>query len=295
MTELSKTDAKSLALVEPLLDDLQVYVEVNICDGNTMTAAAIHEGFKEDVGCDLEVDDFVKGFRIAVRTGRITGIESAKRLGYRKIGDTAKVITANDAALDNIEPYLEGIQTFVSARIRGEVRMTAAVIYKKFKAEVGCDLSEDDFIKSFRLAIREGKITGLESAYRFGYKEAGSGGSSKDSETLDEVEEKTGHDICEVIIDDRRRLVALDRLNWAFQVRKDSGSWVTEAYFPNYRESLKGVARRLLDDELKGLARFNVNEFEERFDEAENRITELLIKLIHKDVEKSAAAEEEAA
>ena len=291
MTELNKTDANSLALIEPFLSELQVYIEVNICDGNTMTAAAIHEGFKEDVGCDLDADDFVKGFRVAVRCGRITGIESAKRLGYRKIGDTPKTHSANDAALDDIQPYLEGIQKFVSARIRGEVRMTAAVIYTKFKAEVGCELSEDEFIKSFRLAIREGKITGLESAYRFGYKEASVGGSSSEDDS--EEEEKTGHDVCSIIIDDRRRLVPLDRLNWAYQVRKDSGTWAIEAYFTNFQNALRCIARRLIDDEVRGFERFNLLAIEERINEAENRVTELLIKLLNKDNEK--LSEEKAA
>lgn len=288
MTELNKTDANSLALIESLISDLQVYVEVNICDGNTMTAAAIYKGFKEDVGCELDEDDFVKGFRVAVRAGRITGIESAKRLGYRKIGDTAKTHSANDDAMDIIEPYLEGIQKFVSARIRGEVRMTAAVIYKKFKAEVGCELSEDDFIKSFRLAIREGKITGLESAYRFGYKEAGVGVTKSDEG--DDEEEKIGHDICEIVIDERRKLVALDRLNWALQVRRDTGTWVTEAYIPNMSSGLQILAKRLLDDELKGMNRFLLQDFVTHIHEAEKRITELLMKHLPVREQKEKAA-----
>jgi len=278
MTELNKTDAKYLSLVKPIIKDIQGYVDENICNGRAMTAAAIYEGFKNKIGCELNVEDFVKGFRIAVRVGEITGIEGAKRLGYRQIGTETKTNSSNDVALENVDSYLESIQAFIDKYIQGDVRMTASVIYKRFKTEAGCELSEDDFIKSFRIAIKEDKITGLESAYRFGYKRAGTFIKHEDDD------ENTESDSCEIVIDERRKVIALDRLNWAYQVRKDSGAWTTEAYFGSYHTAISGVARKLLDDEIRHLDRFSIEYIIDRVNEAESNIMDLLQKVLNPEV-----------
>ncbi len=276
-TELNVTDAKSLAAIKPFIGALQTFVKKNICNGNTMTAGTIYEAFSKESKCSLDSESFVKGFRVAVRAGLITGIESAKRSGYKEAG-TAITRSANDDVLDDIAPYLEGIQAFVDKHIQGETKMTAAVIYEKFSKITKCELSEEDFVKSFRLAIREGKIQGLESAYRFGYKRIGTTTIAEGDEA--DVEEKTGHDICEIVIDERRKLVALDRLNWALQVRRDTGTWATEAYIPNMSSGLQCLAKRLLDDELKGMNRFLLQDLVSHIIKAENRITELLTKVM---------------
>lgn len=277
MTELNVTEAKSLALVESFIADIQNYVDVNIGEGNAMTAAAVYEGFKSEAGCDLGEEDFIKGFRAAVKTERITGIEGAKRAGYRRIGDTLKPKSTEDV-LELLEPYIAGIQAFVDKNIQGEVRMTAAVLFEKFSRTTKVNLSSDDFVKLFRIAIREDKIQGLESAYKFGYKRAGT--KSVISDDDDTEEEKTGHDVCEIVIDERRKLIVLDRLNWALQVRRDTGTWATEAYIPNIPSGIHSLARRLMDDELKGLSKFALRDFASRVVEAENRITELLTKIV---------------
>jgi len=288
MTELNVTEAKSLALVESFIDDIQNYVDVNIGEGTAMTAAAIYEGFKSDIGCNLNEEDFIKGFRAAVKADRITGIEGAKRAGYKRIGE-ALTKNAVDIDLENIEPYLDGIQAFVDKYIQGVTRMTASVIFEKFSKTTKFTLSEEEFVKSFRLAIREGKIQGLESAYKFGYKRASTEMVVTDDTT---EEEKTGHDICEIVIDERRKLVVLDRLNWAFQVRRETGTWATEAYIPNIPSGMQCLARRLMDDELKGLSKFTLKDFMSRIIEAENHIIELITKIVP---EKKAEREVKAA
>lgn len=274
--ELNVTEAKSLTLIEKYIGDIQNFVDVNIGEGSAMTAAAIYEGFKTGFGCDLSEDDFVKGFRAGVKVNRITGIEGAKRAGYKRIGE-ALAKKATDTDLEGIAPYLEGIQAFVDKHIQGEIRMTAAVIYEKFSKSTKLELSEEDFVKSFRLAIREGKIKGLESAYKFGYKRIS---TAVEVDETEEDEEKTGHDICEIVIDERRKLVALDRLNWVLQVRKDTGSWANEAYIPNIESGIRCLARRLLDDEMKGMNRFSIIELANRIEEAEKRIQDLLVKIV---------------
>lgn len=267
-------------------------MEANIIEEDTaMTAAEVHTGFCDTFDCELSADEFIKGFRVAVRAGKITGIESAKRLGYRKVGSAGKPSASKtDPTLEAFTPYLSDVQEFVSANIKGDVRMTAAVIYNKFKLSNGCELTEDEFIKGFRYAIRDKKITGLESAYRFGYREAGSGKVTKEDGDSEAV--KAGHDVCEIIIDDRRKVVALDRLNWGYQVRKDSGAWVTEAYFSNFYNGIRSVACKLMDDELKGSEQFPVDQLLEKMEEAESRITDLLLKAFHH--EKSEVIEDAA-
>lgn len=276
MTQLTKTDEKYLEAIEPHLTGLQKFVSEKIRGANTMTAGAIAEAFESG----LDEKTFINGFRLAVRLGKITGIESAQRMGYRELGSSGQSRNAADVTLEGIVPYLEDLQVFVDKHIQGNTRMTAAVIYAKFKAEKKCTLSEEDFVKAFRLALRENKITGLESAYRFGYKRAGTVVASEDSDG-DDTEEKTGHENAEVIIDERRRVVALDRLNWGYQVRRDSGSWATEAYFSNTESVIRHIARKLLDDEMKSMGRFNVEEMLNRLQESEERITNLLVKAIN--------------
>jgi hypothetical protein len=276
MTSLNKTQEKYLAAIEPYLADLQVFVSTHIKGSSTLTAAAVHEKFTASHECDLDSKLFINGFRVAVGTGRITGIEGAKRAGYREKGAKAVSNTKTTAnkTLDDIAPYLEDIQAFIDLHFdNDEVRMTAAVIYQKFSTDNECSLDEKEFVNAFRLALREGKLTGLESAYRFGYKKAGAQGSSPRASSFND-DASTGQG--EVVIDDRRRLIALDKYNWAFQTRKDSGRWNTESYYSNAFQALRGLARKLMDDELKHMPTFPLDQLEQKFTEAENNLMKLL-------------------
>lgn len=292
MTELNITEAKSLSLVEDFINDIQNYVDENIREGNAMTAADIYEGFKSKGICGLAKDDFIKGFRAGVKSNRIQGIEGAKGAGYRRIGDTLKSKNTDDS-LELFEPYIDGIQSFIDKNIQGEVKMTAAVIFDKFSRTTKVNISSDDFVKLFRLAIREGRIKGLESAYRFGYKRASaiSETESVTSDNTDNEEEKTGHDNCEIIIDERRRLVGFDRFNWVLQVRRDTGTWANEAFIPKVMSGIKCLASRLMEDELKGLGKIELKDFVSKVTEAENHLVELLTKILvqKKDPEKEEA------
>jgi hypothetical protein len=271
-TTLSKTDEKSFALIEPHLVNLQKFVDANIKGASTMTAATIHEKFTE---CDMDKEEFIKGFRVAVRIGKITGIEGAQRAGYRRIGDADKGVSASDSSLEGIAQYLEKLQVFVDKYIQGSSRMTAAVIYDKFKAESGCTLTEEEFIKAFRIALKEERITGLESAYRFGYKRAGMKSESDDPEDKDEKEKSSG---CIIMIDDNHRMISLDRMNWGFQVRKDSGSWSTESYHSNYKHMVQALATKVIDYNIKDMKGFNFKALEKVILDVEVRVSDLLKK-----------------
>ena len=289
---LSKSDERVFGLIFPHLGDLQAYVDENIKGSNSMTAQAVYDGF--GVGLGLSANDFINAFRLAVRIGKITGIESAKRAGYKRVGS---VLTVKAEGPSLLEPYLTELQAFINARITGEVRMTAAVIYKKFKAEKGCELSEDDFVKAFRMGIRDGHITGLESAYRFGYKEAvGYNDTSRaprapvvsdvvedGEESLDSLPVTSDSPKVGVIyIDDDHRVISLDRLNWGYQARKGSGIWVTEAYYSNTFASARSIVRKLMDESLKETLAFDIDEFEDKLGEVETKLTNLFTGLMSK-------------
>lgn len=284
MTELNKTEKKYLARIEKYLDDIQAFIDLHIQNSNTMTAAEIADGFCKENDCDLSQKDFVASFRVALRENKITGIQNAGRAGYRREGTHSK---SKDDQLEDIALYLDDLQAFVDLYIQGDNKMTAAAIYTQFKKENGCDLEEEVFIKAFRLAIKEGLITGLESAYRYGYKRIGTGNSpsSKASEDEDNAERTQGV----IQIDENRRVVSLDRFCWAIQTRKESGIWTNEGYYGNVYSLIRGIARKLIDLEFKTMDTFNMEELEVKFQEVEIKLADLLNKAINPKTEDKAA------
>lgn len=286
---LSKTEQKLFDLISPQLESLQLFVDECVKAAGTMPAKVICQKFYEEFD-DLDripEDDFIKAFRLSIRIGKITNLIGAKRAGYRHVNavkssssDQSSASSASDRTLEAILPYIEDLQAFVDRRIQGEVRMTASKIYERFIVSHKCDLSQDDFVKSFRVALREGKISGLESAYRFGYKRRGSSPTSNNSSTSKSTASGSNHvqvpEHCEIIIDDNRKIVPLDKYNWSLMIRRDSGTWSTEAYFNTGFECLRSIARRLMDEELRNMHSFSISEFGKKLEEAESRIAELL-------------------
>lgn len=70
-------------------------------------------------------------------------------------------------------PYIAPVQDFVDTHIIGSKTMTAKEIAVEFVIENECVLTPNDFVNSFRLAIHENKIKGLEGAQRAGYRRIG--------------------------------------------------------------------------------------------------------------------------
>lgn len=272
MSNLSKTDEKLLEVISPHLDNLQAFVDTHIRGSRAMTAAVIAETFIKEYKCDLDAETLTRAFRIAVRENKIKGIAGARRRGYYRVGEFEKADEDNSDASDTsdvpdvpdvLDPYIEGIQKFVDENIKGDVRMTSPSIYDGFKAGNECALSEEEFVRAFRVAIRDNKIVGLVGARGSGY------GRSEPSE---EGESTSG---CEIIIDEHRKIVALDRLNWGYMTRR-SGNWTVDAYFTNTTEMVRSIARKVLDGELKTMGIFDFASLEKKFQESENRIAKLL-------------------
>lgn len=286
MTTLSKYDEKSLSVVLPHVEAIQYFVDKNIHGGNTMTAAKICEGFSEASGLKFDAEEFIKGLRVAIRIGKISGIESAKRAGYRRKGDT--ITSASDAVLEMFAPYIEGVQKFAAANLT--TYMSSSAIYEKFSKENECDLSEEDFKKGFRLALNEELIEGVLS-----FRGKGKGyilASAVEDQGGDPTEEE--NELCEIFISDRRKIVAIDRFNWTYQVFKGS-SWHVEGYYPNVRMCVHSLAMKIVDTELKQLDNFNVKDICQKLDEVVNHLTDLLEKVMPRDTPKEAEESEEAA
>jgi hypothetical protein len=272
MIELSKTDAKHLAVVEPYLETIQEFIDEHIKDGNAMTAAAIHEKYRSEYETEddiADVNDFVKGFRAAVRAGEITGIEGAQRLGYRRIGDTVKTKTAIDTTLEQIETYIEDLQAFVDLYIKDGNKMTAAAIYERFKKECGCDLDEDVFVKGFRAALAKNKIQGIASAGRYGYKQIEHSDSADDAD----VSAPVGAEIC---IGEDIKLSRMDKYNWVVMVRNSGDNWVRKGNYGSEPWAALHMAQRLLKTETDRNLPYDVKDLLKTVQEAHENLAKLL-------------------
>jgi hypothetical protein len=82
---MNKTEQKIFTAIEPILPAVQEFVDKNIVGTTTMTAIHICSALKAQ-GYEINADIFVKGFRLAIRERKITGIEGAQRLGYKRSG-----------------------------------------------------------------------------------------------------------------------------------------------------------------------------------------------------------------
>ena len=282
---MNNSETKQLALINAFIPDIQLFIDKNVVGNKTMTALMIAESFMNGSKCDISTDDFVKSLRLAIRECLITGLEGAGRHGYKHSNTVrAPKVVPTDPALAAFLPYLDKVRAFVDKNIRGEKRMTAAAIYQKFLSENGtCTMGEEDFIRAFRLAVSDGKIAGLESAKRFGYKRAGSDDDIdepaeevvvEDSEVEDSSDSFTKG--CEIVIDASHRIVALDEKNWGYQIRYGK-TWQNTAYFGNSGDMVRGIARRIADNHIKEFAgSISFSQLEQKLSEAETRITEVI-------------------
>jgi len=281
---MNNSETKQLALINAFIPDIQTFIDKNVVGNKTMTALMIAESFMNGSRCDISTDDFVKSLRLAIRECLITGLEGAGRHGYKHSNTVrAPKVVPTDPALAAFLPYMDKVREFVDKNIRGEKRMTAAAIYQKFLSENGtCTMGEEDFIRAFRLAVSEGKITGLESAKRFGYKRAGSDDTEEPTEEVvedSEVEDSSSDSYtkgCEIVIDASHRIVALDEKNWGYQIRYGK-TWQNTAYFGNSGDMVRGIARRIVDNHIKEFAgSISFSQLEQSLSEAETHITEVI-------------------
>lgn len=104
---LSNSDMKTLKLIESSIQEIQKFVDRNIVSTIAMPAKEIYAKMHRQNLCTLDETTFIKGFRLAISLGKITGIEGAKRAGYRRCGSKPKVISVVEEKLEEIESLPE--------------------------------------------------------------------------------------------------------------------------------------------------------------------------------------------
>jgi hypothetical protein len=187
----------------------------------------------------------------------------------------------------HLEPYIDIVQKFVDDNITEGVAMPAKVVYAELASQV--QLSEKDFIASFRVNVRCGRISGIEGARRWGYRCIGDGpithaytnGEMKpiaahngkktklepepepeepepeepeEPESEPEPELYPEHTKTVLYLTKFYRLVGLDRYQWALQKRSGESSWQNRGYWSSLQDALRAVARKMLNDEIKAAA-----------------------------------------
>lgn len=279
---LNITEEKFLKLILPLIKDIQVFVDKNIIGSNAMKAADVYTNFSKEYDCgELDQESFVKGFRAAVKNGDISGIIGAKRAGYKRIGkNLLKSQSSNNFTA--INPYIENIQKFVNERIILEnTRMTAVVVFENFSKEYDCDLEEDEFVKCFRYIVFNKQIKGLKSFKRFGYGKANNDISIEDEEgdfILNNIENEES---CTIMINSHTRIISLDKYNWGYQTKnKNSGNWMTDAYFDSAKTAIKAIANKAVDNEFKTLDSCMLNDFISRIEKIERKFSAIIEQVV---------------
>lgn len=182
-----------------------------------------------------------------------------------------------------IESFIPEIQKFVDRNIVSTHTMTAKEIHSKMYHQNLCTLDEVTFIKAFRLAISLGKITGLESAKRAGYRRCSNKQKPipvivEEIETLPDSPSEEGEECsgCEIVINETTKLKSADRHNWVLMVKKGTERWAVDGHFDSVKVMLKYLPHKLLDNELKSLDQININELSNQISIAENKIATAL-------------------
>lgn len=282
---MNKIEEQQIKLIESLIEDLQVFVDLYIIDGKTMTAPEIATKFVAENACGITAEDLAIGFRLAVREGRITGIEGARGIGFRRC-DGPRIKTAEKNALA-FAPVIPKLQAVIDKYIQGKNTLDADGIFRKFVKDCGdCGIPKNTFIVQFRAAVHDGKIAGIEGAGRLGYRRVAANKQKpaaikpepkpepEEIQTADSSEED-GSGKCVIAIDETHRIIALDDKNWAYQ-KKGGATWMTTAYFNNCPNIVQSIARKMIEEKLKALDGFDFRDLERKVLEAEQHLADLI-------------------
>jgi hypothetical protein len=204
----------------------------------------------------------------------------------------------DEQRLKVLTSYLSDLQAFVDLNITGNVRMTTKVIFEKFSEDNEIDMSEEDFIPAFRAAVREGKITGLANAYKWGYQSdkyncAITGVETEEGSDRDLVidsDSSDSDDGLEIYFEPNIRLRKIDGLNWAIQ-KKKGNTWINKSYYSKLDNALHGIAHSMIDNSLK-LSNIKVTDLEklvELIESAREDVLKHLEKIVETYNKKKAA------
>jgi hypothetical protein len=157
------------------------------------------------------------------------------------------------AQAEFLEPWIDRVQAFVDENITEGVAMPAKAVYEKFTAQRPDDtfLCEKDFVASFRVNVKIGRIKGIEGVRRWGYRRIGSGPITN-GHTNGKAEPSAPEPVTKTVIylTDTHRLIDLDKYQWALQKRSGE-SWQNRGYYSCLGDALRSAAVKMLNDEIK--------------------------------------------
>jgi len=167
---LTKYEQDAIANLEYQFEYIQEFLDEHIKGSNSMTARDIYDKFCEEYECVETPKDFIFGLKAAIKVKRIKGVEGVRGVGYHRVGEP---VTRGGHKEDAFASLIEPLNSFLDKNLRGNKRMPAKEIYNVFSRTNDCSLSEEEFIKGFRLAVSNNEIKGLASCRRAGYGRAG--------------------------------------------------------------------------------------------------------------------------
>ncbi|NJO18564.1 MAG: hypothetical protein HC877_23405 [Thioploca sp.] len=215
----------------------------------------------------IEESQFVQAFSMAVREGSLKGIKGFKRVGFKRVGSEEAV----EFKQNPLTKDFEMLQKFIDMTfVNDSVAMPAKVIWKKVKLTEPLD--EKTFVSAFSQAVRDGHLTGIVGVRRLGYKRGVqvSEGTSIDEDIKVDTEETN----TAIYINNNWRIISEDKNNWSIQKRLNSGTWISNMFYPSFDQAARRAAELLLTGKVRS-AKINATEFQDManlFKESESRI-----------------------
>ena len=163
-----------------------------------------------------------------------------------------------------LKDHIKTVQEFVDKNITNDNPMPAKDIFAGLSgrghyAKIN-GLSQDEFVNSLRINVKIGRICGIAPKRRWGYCR------------VDEADGKMT-----IPIGRKYRIYSVDNHNWALQ-KRNASNWISCAYWSRLDQALRGVARRMVNGELRTTAVIvkDLREAAQLVNDAEERIYQVL-------------------
>lgn len=243
---LKEHQIKEAKLLYDSLDEIQNFIDENIIKPKkAMVKKDIYAGVKGMIPA-MDVDKFGRAFSVCIKLGKIKGIVSAKKAGYKPLSG---ISVQDEDKTKIIKNKLEPLKTFLEDNM---IEQDKAYTSKTLYEECGLfnDVTQAQFSQAFSIALKEGLITGIEAIRGFGYRKVGSNivppaPSKRAALSEDRFSIKLTRSL---------RLCSVDSRNWALQKQNSVGDgfvWVSKLYWPSLEFALKGIANRLVNNQLR--------------------------------------------
>ena len=147
--------------------------------------------------------------------------------------------------IEAVKPHLATIQQWVDENITEDVAMPSKEIGARLSEII--DLPAEELAVGFRGLVKSGDILGIAGRRKVGFCRPGYQGQKKSSPAV--VDTGPPENTC-VELSQTQRIYAVDARNWALQTWNGS-AWLSQAYWSTLDQALRGVARRMVNRELR--------------------------------------------